>query len=116
MADLDELVAPKMVRDGVKVLDPEKNEIVDVSSDQRLCLSLLTQKLFEESLEFKESLDLDKLRGDPMELVDILTVCMALADAIGYSREDIEKLYQEKLAKKGGFDGRRVLRARAQKQ
>ena len=63
---------------------------------------LLRAKLNEEVQEFLESDD------DAEELADILEVVLALAEDIGVSRSELEKIRAEKAAERGGFTRRIV--------
>jgi predicted house-cleaning noncanonical NTP pyrophosphatase (MazG superfamily) len=58
---------------------------------------LLRAKLAEEVVEFLES-------GDVAELADILEVVLALADQVGLSPGDLEKIRAAKAEERGGFD------------
>ena len=83
---------PGIIRDqgeipNVRILDPEEFKIH------------LERKLDEEVAEFHR----DK---DPGELADVLEVVFALADAMGCSREELMKLYQQKRDARGGFQDR----------
>ena len=56
----------------------------------------LEQKLDEEAGEFHREHNLE-------ELADILEVVYALAENLGYSKEDLLKCYQQKHKERGGF-------------
>lgn len=64
--------------------------------EYRRCLE---EKLSEEVAEFQQ----DKA---PEELADILTVVLALAETLGVSPEELEKIYRKKLEERGGFQGK----------
>ena len=64
--------------------------------------ALLRDKLTEEVAEFLAS------DGDPAELADILEVVYAVADALGVSRESLERLRAAKERERGAFRDRVV--------
>ena len=86
---------PNKVRDAGGVCNFATTENIE------LYLDLLKSKLVEEVSEFLES-------GDILELVDTLTVIKTYVKAVGYSEEDFNKMYQDKLKSNGGFDKRYI--------
>lgn len=86
---------PNKIRDAGGVCNFATTENIE------LYIDLLKSKLIEEVSEFLES-------GDIMELVDTLTVIKTYIKAIGYSEEDFDKLYKEKLKTNGGFEKRYI--------
>lgn len=90
----------KLVRDKIPKLIEEQGEtpIIRILDDAQFtrCLEL---KLDEEVGEYHR----DKT---PEELADILEVVFALANAKGYSRDDLIDVYQRKHDARGGFEKR----------
>lgn len=93
----------KLVRDKIlEILEskgkPYKSHIADTAEYR----TKLREKLTEELAEF----DTD---NNAEELADILEVVYALADELGSSREELEKLRQQKATERGGFSKRIIL-------
>ena len=90
----------KLVRDKIP-------EIIEASGATPLTrileteeyLSCLEAKLDEEVSEYHESEQVE-------ELADILEVVYALAEAQGYSRQQLLAVYEKKNAARGGFEKR----------
>jgi predicted house-cleaning noncanonical NTP pyrophosphatase (MazG superfamily) len=92
----------KLVRDKV----PENLDTKGVSYEKRIASpeeykAELIKKLAEETGEFNAT-------GDPEELADIIEVIEALKRLPEYER--VEELRQQKLATKGAFDQRIILK------
>lgn len=81
---------PQIIRDGGET---PHYRIMD--TDEYLCA--LETKLDEETGEFHRDKNAE-------ELADILEVVLALADAIGCSREELEEIYRRKHEARGGFE------------
>ena len=93
----------KLVRDNIPEMicsNGEKPNFRILSSEEYLLA--LEQKLDEEAGEFHRDKNAE-------ELADILEVVFALADAIGCSREELMKTYQDKHHSRGGFEKRYYL-------
>ena len=95
----------KLVRD--KIPDIIKNsgktcEIRIVSENEKY--NLLEDKLKEEVNEYLEDKNLE-------ELADIMEVLFALADSLGYSKEELIKTMEKKREKRGGFKEGIVLKS-----
>lgn len=94
----------KLIRDNIPEIIKEKGELCNFAQVQNpeLMAGVLREKMVEEVNEF--------LQANPtsdeslQELVDIVTVVRAIYTAGGLDDEEFEKLYQEKLKTRGGFD------------
>ncbi len=90
----------KLVRDRIPQLIEQQGEtpIIRILDDAQFvhCLEL---KLDEEVGEYHK----DKT---PEELADILEVVFALAEARGYSRDELMEVYRRKHDARGGFQNR----------
>ncbi len=88
----------KLVRDRVpEVIEengerPVTHDAVGDEYERRLA-----EKLDEEVAEFHES-------GETAELADVLEVAYALADSVGVSRDELERIRAAKADDRGGFD------------
>ena len=93
----------KLVRDGIPDVIRKNGErpVTHVAIEEEYP-GRLDKKLQEEVEEYLT-------RGDAAELVDILEVIYAIADAKGVSKDELEKARHEKLRKRGGFGNRIVL-------
>ena len=89
----------KLIRDKIPELAKKDGKLFNYATaeNDELFSGLLRSKFAEEASEFLSS-------GDISELVDVLTVLKAIVKAAGVSEEDFDKLYQEKLKAKGGFE------------
>lgn len=90
----------KLVRDKIPALIEQ--------SGQKPLIRILEQEEYRSCLEAKLDEEVAEFHADknPEELADILEVVYALADNIGCSREDLQKVYEEKHAQRGGFRDR----------
>lgn len=89
------------MRDRIpKIIEADgKSCVTDIlSSDDYI--EMLDAKLDEELKEYK------KIK----ELADLLEVVQAVVKAKGYSLEDLERIRQEKVDKRGGFEERILLK------
>lgn len=94
----------KLIRDNIPEIIREKGELCNFAQVQNpeLMAGVLREKLVEEVNEF--------LRANPTsdesleELIDIVTVIRAIYTAGGLDEGTFEKLYQEKLKSRGGFE------------
>ena len=93
----------KLVRDNIPAMIEAQGETPHFRTlSDREYLLQLEQKLDEEVGEFHRDKNVE-------ELADILEVIFALADAIGCSREELMKTYQDKHDARGGFEKRYYL-------
>ena len=90
----------KLVRDKIPQIIRNAGDlpITRVLDDEEY-LVCLENKLDEEVSEFHKD-------NNTEELADILEVVYALAEANGYSREELNRLCSEKRAERGGFHDR----------
>lgn len=97
------IVYNKLVRDKIPELIRSGGEELNIRILERQeYFDFLETKLDEEVGEFHR----DK---NPEELADILEVVYALAASIGCSREELERIYQNKHNDRGGFEKRILL-------
>ena len=90
----------KLVRDRIPEIMEANGELpITRTLDSVAYLKCLEEKLDEEVQEFHES-------KEPEELADILEVIYALAEAHGYSKQELLEIYDRKHAARGGFSGR----------
>ena len=90
----------KLVRDRIPELIRAAGEVpVTRVLDREEYLRCLEDKLDEETREYHRDKNAE-------ELADILEVVFALADALGYDRQQLLSLCEEKRMARGGFDGR----------
>jgi len=94
----------KLVRDLIPdiVEKAGKKPVTRFLSNTEEYLYYLDTKLAEEFGEYREN-------GDIEELVDMLEVIYGLAQAKGFSIEELESLRLKKRAKRGGFEQKIVL-------
>ena len=90
----------KLVRDKIPMLIKQSGEkpLIRIL-EQEEYRSCLEAKLDEEVAEFHADQNLE-------ELADILEVVYALAEDIGYSREELQIIYDKKHTERGGFRDR----------
>lgn len=94
----------KLVRDRIpEIIEASsKTCITEILSDADY-LQMLDAKLDEELAEYHQDQDLD-------ELADLMEVIYACAIARGYSVEQLEKIRAEKVALRGGFEKKILLK------
>jgi len=94
------MVYNKLVRDKIPEIIRSSGEIpVTRVLDQEAYTAALERKLDEEVQEFHQEHNLE-------ELADILEVVYALAEDLGFSKEELLKVYQKKHDARGGFRDR----------
>ena len=94
----------KLVRDRIP-------EIIEVDGKTCVCetlsnedyIALMDQKLNEELSEYQESKSLE-------ELADLLEVMQAVVKARGWTLEELEQIRADKVAKRGGFEKKILLK------
>lgn len=89
----------KLIRDKIPELAKADGKILNYAAaeNKELYIALLREKFIEEAQEFLNS-------GTVEEAIDVVTVLYAAVKALGVSKEDFDKAYEEKLEKNGGFD------------
>ena len=90
----------KLVRDSIPDLIRQegKTPVIRILDDEEYTNALI-QKLDEETGEFHREQNLE-------ELADILEVVYALAENLGYTREELTECYTMKHEQRGGFRDR----------
>lgn len=97
MSDLKRVVYNKLVRDKIpEIIKNTGKECDIVIADKKEKYEFLEAKLKEEVNEYIEDKNLE-------ELADVMEVLFGLADALGFSEEDLIKCRNEKREKRGGF-------------
>ena len=90
----------KLVRDKIPEIIAQQGESANIRIlSDKAYTAALEQKLDEETAEFHKEKNLE-------ELADILEVVYALADDLGYSKDDLLHAYNQKHEKRGGFQNR----------
>ena len=94
----------KLVRDRIPEIIEEQGKrcIVERLGDFEFLVAL-DKKLDEELAEYHKDQSVE-------ELADMLEVIYAAALARGYTREDLERIREEKVQRRGGFDKKLLLR------
>ena len=97
---MTEMLYNKLVRDKIPEIIAQQGESANIRvlSDKEYTAAL-EQKLDEETREFHKEKNLE-------ELADILEVVYALADDMGYSKDDLLQVCNRKHEKRGGFRNR----------
>ena len=97
---MTEMLYNKLVRDKIPDIIAQQGESANIRvlSDKEYTAAL-EQKLDEETREFHKEKNLE-------ELADILEVVYALADDLGYSKDDLLQVFNRKHEKRGGFHNR----------
>ena len=90
----------KLVRDQIPaIMEAQGKRPVFRALPQEEYTAALEQKLDEETSEFHKDKNLE-------ELADILEVVYALTENLGYSKEELLRIYDEKHRERGGFRDR----------
>lgn len=94
----------KLVRDRIPeiIVSDGKTCVCETLADEDY-LRLLDTKLNEELAEYQESKSLE-------ELADLLEVLRAVVRARGWTWEQLERVRQEKAARRGGFEKKILLK------
>lgn len=101
---MKEIVYNKLVRDGIpEIIRADGKECETEVLEDSAFLAALDKKMTEELQEYFESHSIE-------ELADLLEVVYAAADALGYSREQLEELRVRKAEKRGGFGQKTFLK------
>lgn len=92
----------KLVRDAIPEAIESRGEEADVVQVRGEALLIsLKQKLVEEALEVSDAKNTDAIAE---EIADVLEVIEGIEAALQLTREDVQKVKLEKLAKRGGFE------------
>jgi predicted house-cleaning noncanonical NTP pyrophosphatase (MazG superfamily) len=93
----------KLIRDKIPELAKADGKVLNYATaeNEELYIALLKNKFAEEASEFLAS-------GAVEELADVLTVVNAIIDICGITRDEFNKVYQDKLEKVGGFEKRYI--------
>ncbi|WP_110926719.1 nucleoside triphosphate pyrophosphohydrolase [Bacillus massiliglaciei] len=91
----------KLVRDRIpEIIERTGKKFTTRVLDDQEYIQELKKKSFEELQEYMET----ETKEDAMEeLADVLEIIHALAEYHGSSMDEVEKIRQEKAAKRGGF-------------
>ncbi len=94
----------KLVRDRIPEIIESSGRtcVTDILSDEDY-LKMLDAKLYEELAEYHADQNIE-------ELADMLEVIRACVVARGYTLEQLEQVRAEKAAKRGGFEGKILLK------
>ena len=94
----------KLVRDRIpEIIEADgKTCVTEILPDEQY-LEMLDTKLNEELAEYQESKSLE-------ELADLLEVLRAVVKARGWTWEELERVRQDKAAKRGGFEKKILLK------
>ena len=94
----------KLIRDRIpEIIETSgKTCVTEILSDEAY-LEMLGKKLDEELAEYHKDQNIE-------ELADLLEVIRACAVARGYSVEELEQVRADKAAKRGGFEGKILLK------
>lgn len=88
----------KLIRDKIPEIIKSSGKNFDIhSAKKEEILLLLETKLNEEVSEYQEAKNLE-------ELADIMEVLFGLANALGYSEQDLINKRNEKKEERGGFE------------
>lgn len=94
----------KLVRDRIpEIIEADGKTCITEILQNEQYLEMLDAKLSEELAEYQEDKSLE-------ELADLLEVMRAVINARGWSWEQLEKVRQEKAAKRGGFEKKILLK------
>ena len=90
----------KLVRDKIPEIIAQQGESANIRIlNGKEYTVALEQKLDEETAEFHKEKNLE-------ELAEILEVVYALADDLGYTKDELLDMYNQKHEKRGGFQNR----------
>lgn len=94
----------KLVRDRILEIIEASGKIcsVEILSDEEY-IRMLDAKLDEELLEYHKDQNIE-------ELADLLEVIYATAKARGYTLKELERVQEDKAAKRGGFEKKFLLK------
>lgn len=94
----------KLVRDRIpEIIEADGKTCICETLSYEGYLRLLDEKLNEELAEYQESKSLE-------ELADLLEVMQAVVKARGWTVEELEQVRADKVAKRGGFEKKILLK------
>ena len=100
----------KLVRDCIPdIIEADGRTCVCETLSDEDYIALLDQKLNEELAEYQESKSLE-------ELADLLEVMQAVVKARGWTLEELEQIRADKVAKRGGFEKKILLKEVREKE
>ena len=100
----------KLVRDCIPdIIEADGKACVCETLSDEDYIALLDQKLNEELAEYQESKSLE-------ELADLLEVMQAVVKARGWTLEELEQIRADKVAKRGGFEKKILLKEVREKE
>ena len=94
----------KLVRDRIPELIQQSGQVCNYAEtkNKEFFVELLRAKLIEETNEFLMS-------GNVDELADIKLVIETIAEVLGYSKEQLEKIYEDKNKERGKFENKYII-------
>ena len=102
-------VYEKLVRDKIPDIIKQNGDIPDIEiMDDETYVKKLDEKLLEECNELVNASDKKSIID---ESADVLEVMYAKAEAVGVTKEEIEKARLEKQQKRGGFKQKILLKS-----
>ena len=94
----------KLVRDRIpEIIEADEKTCICETLSHEGYLRLLDEKLNEEMAEYQESKSLE-------ELADLLEATQAVVKARGRTEEELEQVRADKVAKRGGFEKKILLK------
>ena len=88
----------KIVRDRIpEIIELDSKQCLTKQVSGREKLNYLFKKLFEEANELSESLSVE-------ELADVQEVVYAIANELGISLDELERIRHQKVLERGGFE------------
>lgn len=94
---MNKVIYNKLVRDKIpEIIRADGKKLKSRILNDEEHLEALLKKVEEELAELREARNVE-------ELADLHEVLLGLADALGISREELERVRTEKAAKRGGF-------------
>lgn len=93
----------KLVRDKIQELFPDNSYRIATPTEK---IFLLRKKMLEELLELLQAENSVEFLE---EMADLMEVANSLRECYGWTQEDLDRVRQEKLSKRGGFETNLVL-------
>ncbi len=98
----------KLVRDKIPEICLKNGAIpeIRIAKDDKEYRIYLQKKIMEEALEIAKEKDINKLKDEIADLVEIIN---RLIEMLGISKKEVEKIRKEKNKKRGSFHKRIIL-------